>query len=226
MWFSAFVAIGRITPTGTVTYFNLPAGARVATPGRLVVGPDGNLWFPDMGNTKAIGRITPAGVITEFSKGLNQHHEPHSIIAGPDGNLWFLEGCRDGENTCPIGRITPSGVITEFVEGLPKYGRLESLALGADHNIWGTECLAPRRGGTCSVIARITIDATNRAKCVVPKLKGKTLTQAKQLLARAHCKLGRVTKPTTHKRTLVVVSQKPAAKKSLSSGAKVSLRLG
>jgi hypothetical protein len=44
--------------------------------------------------------------------------------------------------------------------------------------------------------------------------------------SRAHCKLGKVTKPTTHKHTLVVVSQQPAARKSLPSGAKVSLRLG
>ena len=36
-------------------------------------------------------------------------------------------------------------------------------------------------------------------QCVVPKLKGKTLTQARQLLRRAHCKLGKVTKPARHR---------------------------
>ena len=62
-------------------------------------------------------------------------------------------------------------------------------------------------------------------KCVVPKLKGKTLTQAK-LLANAHCKLGKVTRPGAHaKHKQVVVSQKPSARKSLPSGTKIAVRL-
>ncbi len=63
------------------------------------------------------------------------------------------------------------------------------------------------------------------ARCVVPKLKGTTLTQATRLLSRAHCRLGRVTRPKRHKHKLVVVSQNPGAKKTLHSGTKVSLRL-
>jgi hypothetical protein len=64
-------------------------------------------------------------------------------------------------------------------------------------------------------------------KCVVPNLKHKTLAAAKAMLIRAHCTLGKTTKPkrhTTHK--LVVVSQKPGAKKTLAAGTKVSVSLG
>ena len=48
-------AIGRITPSGTITLFTkgLPPDSQ---PGNLVLGPDGNLWFT--GGT-AIGRIIP-----------------------------------------------------------------------------------------------------------------------------------------------------------------------
>ncbi len=51
--------------------------------------------------------------------------------------------------------------------------------------------------------------------CIVPKLAGKTLAQAKAALTAAHCKLGKVEKPTQPKgkprRTLVVKSSNPRA---------------
>jgi hypothetical protein len=133
------------------------------------------------------------------------------ITAGPDGNLWFTESRAN-----KIGRITPSGTIDEFpvptAKSLP-FG----ITAGPDGNLWFTESKANK-------IGRIT--SASVAKCVVPKLKGRTLTQAKKLLGRAHCKLGKVAQPATHTHAPVVVSQKPAAKKVLPSGSKVSVRLG
>jgi hypothetical protein len=69
------------------------------------------------------------------------------------------------------------------------------------------------------------------AKCVVPNLGHKTLARAKQLLARAHCKLGKVAKPSKHAKKrrnhkLAVVSQKPGAKRIMVAGSKVNVRLG
>ncbi|MFI5270675.1 MAG: PASTA domain-containing protein [Candidatus Saccharimonadales bacterium] len=64
-------------------------------------------------------------------------------------------------------------------------------------------------------------------KCHVPKLKGKTLAQAKKQLAKAHCKLGKIAKPkhpTKHKE--VIVTQKPNAGKTLPAGSKIAVRLG
>ena len=64
-------------------------------------------------------------------------------------------------------------------------------------------------------------------KCVVPNLKHKTLARTRQLLARAHCKLGKILKLKRHtKHKLVVVSQKPGAKRTMVAGSKVSVRLG
>ncbi|MFL5832227.1 MAG: PKD domain-containing protein, partial [Solirubrobacteraceae bacterium] len=65
--------------------------------------------------------------------------------------------------------------------------------------------------------------------CRVPKLKGKTLSQAKTLLGRAHCKLGRVHKPRARKhhklRKLIVASSSPGAGKVRPNGTKVALTL-
>jgi PASTA domain len=60
--------------------------------------------------------------------------------------------------------------------------------------------------------------------CVVPKLKGKTLKQAKAALARAHCKLGTVKRPK-HRRKLVVAGQSPKPGRMLAQGAKVGVTL-
>jgi hypothetical protein len=61
--------------------------------------------------------------------------------------------------------------------------------------------------------------------CVVPKLRGKTLTQAGVLLERAHCVTGRLS-GRMRKRKPIVVSQHPAAKTVLPFDGKVNLRLG
>ncbi len=66
-------------------------------------------------------------------------------------------------------------------------------------------------------------------RCVVPKLKGKSLAKARSLLAKAHCALGKVTRPKVakgHKQPpLVVGSTRPAAGTKLADGAKIALRL-
>src|SRR5262249_3327923 len=82
----------RITPAGAITDFPLPA--RDGSPGDLMVGPDGNLWFTQYSISSAmpavIGRITPAGAVSDFAlstagdglSGLTR------LTLGPDGNLW------------------------------------------------------------------------------------------------------------------------------------------
>jgi surface-anchored protein len=70
----------------------------------------------------------------------------------------------------------------------------------------------------------------SRPQCVVPKLKGLSLSAARKKLTRAHCKLGKVKKPKLRKGTkkkphLVVVKQ-PAANKAFPAGTKVNVTLG
>ena len=63
LWFTQGVqtdpsAIGRITPSGTVTQYTtgLSPNRNLAA---ITAGPDGNLWFAEAANPGRIGRITP-----------------------------------------------------------------------------------------------------------------------------------------------------------------------
>jgi hypothetical protein len=66
-------------------------------------------------------------------------------------------------------------------------------------------------------------------RCIVPKLHGKTLAQARKLLARADCMLGRVTRPKRRHghaaSVLVVGSQHPRAGTKLAARSKVGVKL-
>jgi hypothetical protein len=66
--------------------------------------------------------------------------------------------------------------------------------------------------------------------CLVPKLTGKKLGQAKAALRRANCGVGKVSKPKHQKGKrrggLVVKSSAPSAGTTLAAGSKVSLNLG
>lgn len=123
-WFIASLStIGRITPSGTITTWPLPA---FTWANQLVAGPDGNLWFTDQGNG-AIGRCTTAGVVQEWA--IADGAMPQGITVGPDGNLWFTD---DADAT--VGRCTTGGVITEFGPLGLTLG--QSLVTGADHRLW------------------------------------------------------------------------------------------
>lgn len=134
LWFTEIGGnkIGKITPTGKITEFQLTISSPDTTPQPygITSGPDGNLWFTEFEENK-IGKITPTGIITEFLIPTD-NSAPFHITAGPDGNLWFTEA-----NTGNIGRITPSGIVTEFpaITG----GNLVGITAGSDGNLWFTE---------------------------------------------------------------------------------------
>jgi virginiamycin B lyase len=92
----------------------VPSGAFYGdSPGQMVRGPDGNLWFVEQSNSE-IGRINiPAFTITMFQTPSPGAY-PRGITVGPDGALWFTE-----ENLNRIGRITTSGVTSEYNLGVP-----------------------------------------------------------------------------------------------------------
>ncbi len=144
LWFAESTgpgAIGRITPSGTITEFT--SGVSGPAEG-ITLGPDGNLWFTEPRQEK-IGRITPSGTITEFSvpSGLLTSAKPAQIAAGRDGNLWFTISSGQGG----IGRITPTGTITEFTSGLTANSKPQGIAAGADGNLWFTETANPAKIG-------------------------------------------------------------------------------
>jgi streptogramin lyase len=116
----------------------------------LAPGPDGNLWFPNLGcqgvGRCGIGRITPQLQVTEFVHGLRPGSVPWAITAGPDDDVWFTdEGRRPA-----IGRITPQGAITEFSRGLLPGSVPFEIAAGPGGDLWFTD------QGRTPAIGRIT----------------------------------------------------------------------
>ena len=83
--------IGRITPSGQITEFSLPARQYLESISPLDL--DGNIWFTAR-RWNRIGRITPSGQITEFQVP-GAERELGSIVAGSDGNLWFADTEQD-----------------------------------------------------------------------------------------------------------------------------------
>ena len=167
LWFTEQQGkIGRMTLTGKVSEFSLPfhqypagpnptkepAGSAQGEPLDITAGPDGNLWFTEIGHSgSSIGRITPAGKITEFPLPL-ANTLPSSITAGSDGNLWFT-GIGTNNGPSKIGVITPQGKIREFT--LP-HSILGSITRGPDGNLWFTEFQYGVTGTTAGKIGRIT----------------------------------------------------------------------
>jgi virginiamycin B lyase len=88
--------IGRISTTGTRTFFTLPEAMQSAD--FITTGPDGALWFTD-GVKGALGRITVAGVIKEFLTPSDS--TPRTITSGPDATLWYTDA------RGKLGRIRP-----------------------------------------------------------------------------------------------------------------------
>jgi streptogramin lyase len=169
VWFTdLFRDIGRITPTGQVTYFDAP---RTDYTDDITAGPDGNLWFTYYGLPR-VGRITPLGDVTEFevpfaawritsgtdgnlwfttdrnrivrltvAGAATEFEIPGrslELIAAPDGNIWFSYADADR-----IGRLTTGGVL---LEDIPVPSRVSGLTAGPDGAVWFTERLAGKIG--------------------------------------------------------------------------------
>jgi streptogramin lyase len=148
LWFavtdsSGYVSIGRVTPSGSVSQFNVPGYFNLIA--GLTPGPDGNIWFTEQedgnsaGEQPAVGEITPAGVTTlhpipqgmtvDAYQGVNA--DPQALTAGPDGAMWFTEDDA-------IGLITPGGAIQRIT--LPTVGATPvSLTAGPGDTMWFTQ---------------------------------------------------------------------------------------
>ena len=90
-WFAENGGLGRITTGGTIEQF--PVADDGNSPGEVVAGSDGSVWFTENEDgteqSQAIGRMTVSGstVIDNVPRG----GYAEEIAAGKKGVLWFVE---------------------------------------------------------------------------------------------------------------------------------------
>ncbi len=74
---AGFVLSSAAASPGEIVTFTDP---NISGPYWITAGPDGNLWFTSISNSR-IGRITPGGAITTFTD--PNIYSPEGIVAGP-----------------------------------------------------------------------------------------------------------------------------------------------
>ncbi|MEO8190748.1 MAG: hypothetical protein ABI682_10450 [Acidobacteriota bacterium] len=136
-------SVGSLDSAGAVVEFPLA----VSSPGGIVAGSDGNLWYAAAGNGGTsfgqIARITRLGVTTLFPVQADRS-APQDVALGFDGNVWFTDAAG------AVGRITPAGQITRFA--VPTPGAVPvRICRGADGALWFSEYGAGQIGRIDSV---------------------------------------------------------------------------
>lgn len=163
LWFTepADNRIGRLTPDGTVTHFDVPSADSGLS--AIVAGPDGAVWFSET-NSGKIGRIDALGAIVEFDA-VAPPASPGELAVGPDGRIWFTIDTGDFHAT-RVGSISPCGTValvdlpalSDSVDFQPPvdvpavpYG-----IAGGDDEIWVTVTLEPFETGA---VLRLGLDS-------------------------------------------------------------------
>ena len=139
VWYTAPGGVGRLTPTGTPTWYSL---AKAAGPGDIHLGPDGAMWFVEAGVDK-VGRITSDGSISEFT-GSPLLGDLNALGFDAPGNVWV-----SGTNSQYVAKMGRKGELT--IIDLPYDGDTapqlpwgsQSIVLGGDGSMWISEYQSP-----------------------------------------------------------------------------------
>lgn len=154
-----------------------------------------------------------------------------SVVMGGDGfgTVTSSPSGIDCDNTGTAGAVTCSYTFTGPVT-------LSATAVDSTFSGWS--------GGGCSGLGSCTVTLTSDTtvtanfdgnqplqtlptKCVVPKVKRKSLPTAKRAIVSHHCSVGKITKvKSTKKNRGHVVSQSPKPGTHLRKGSKVALKVG
>jgi len=110
----------------------------------------GDIWFTDVGTTKAIGRLEPrSGKITEYA--LDANRRPWAIAYNPvDRRLWFTDQSADGTDPA-IGALDPHTIDPatqrprmSLYRGLNPGSNPEGIAVDAKGDVWFTDDNDPK----------------------------------------------------------------------------------
>jgi streptogramin lyase len=165
IWFFAGSKIGRLSPTGTSSYFAVPGlqgQLRLMTPGFA-----NDVWFT--AEDGFVARMTSNGAVTKYplQPGVTPECQgdilcrPTGITRGPDGNIWFTGHIDFVPFSGLIGKINPSTGAISFGPGIGA-GTFASLVVGPDERIWGL-CTVP---GPEPLVAALCATRTNFATTI------------------------------------------------------------
>ena len=130
VWFTEFYtnALGELTDSGGLIESSIPTGRNI---GRITVGADNNIWFPENTAPTKLARSTLTGSILEFAWP-EEHSLLNSITTDSDGNLWLTD-----TSDCAIWRVTPSEAsILPYKIPLPLGSLPASVTRGSEYQIW------------------------------------------------------------------------------------------
>jgi virginiamycin B lyase len=153
VWFIQSLSdqIGRLDPTtGKITEHPAPSGlispnglSRLNS--RMVLGPDGNLWFTEYG---AIGIFNPntGTLVKEVTLPRGSLEQPQGIALGPDGNVWYTAGvlnaAESGFVSFAVGVIsaTANPSTDHVLQEVPIASATKPFGItsGPDNQIWFT----------------------------------------------------------------------------------------
>jgi alpha-tubulin suppressor-like RCC1 family protein len=135
----------------------------------------------------------------------------------------------DGTTATRARPVNVSG-LTSGVAAI-SVGRAHTCALtrGGGVNCWGDNRfgqLGDNKACGSSCLRPVRVVGFGRARCVVPKVKGKKLAAAKKAITKAHCSVGKITKAFSKKvKKGRVISQKPRPGTTLPAASLVALRV-
>jgi streptogramin lyase len=151
LWFTQIFSnqIGRLDPsTGAVTEFNLPTGSAFGgLDSKIILGPDGNLWFTEFGAIAAfnpsdpnIGTTLTLNVTKTATLPGGSNEEPFGITAGPNGTIWYTAQTQNpgppASTTFVVGAFStssPSSIHeTQVASATEPFG----ITAGPDGNMW------------------------------------------------------------------------------------------
>jgi streptogramin lyase len=164
LWFTQPLSdqIGRLDPnTGQITEYQAPT-AMADLDSKIILGPDGNLWFTEFGyigifSPKTDTLVKPIGV--PLPGGSNE--EPFGITVGPDGNIWYSEAVNNASFTgfvsFGVGSINTNAE-TLISPEIPVSAASEPFGItaGPDGNIWFTVSGNSHTAGTIDEISLST----------------------------------------------------------------------
>jgi len=164
------------------------------------------------------------------------HLATATFAAGPKTLTVTRAGGGGGTVTSnPAGIDCGSTCTHDFADGT-SVTLTAAAAAGSSFTGWSGDCTGT---GTCDLTMSASHSATATfaasppppppppppVKCVVPKVKGKTLAAAKRAITKAHCSLGKVKRATSVRKKGTVIAQSPPPGKRLAKGSKVNVVL-